>query len=67
MTLARIAQIEFYASLEREGWVPLKQWRYEEGERQGCTEDRILKRMYQGHYPHLEIKKINRKMVFCRP
>ena len=67
MTLARIAQIEFYASLERDGWVPLKQWRTEEGVRQSRSEGRIAKWLYAGRYPHLKIKKINRKMVYCRP
>lgn len=67
MTLDRILQIRFYSELGRQGWIPFKQWRAEEAERQGVTEDRILKWVAKGKYPALRIKRINRKMVFVKP
>lgn len=67
MTRDRQRQIGFYALLEQQGWIPFKQWRAEEGERQGRSADRIGKWVLAGRYPKLQFKKINRKVVYVKP
>lgn len=44
--------------------IPLKQWRVEEAVRQKTTPHAISQRIYDGHYPHLKYRRVNKRVVF---
>lgn len=44
--------------------LPLKQWCAEEAIREGVSEAAISNRLYRGGYPHLKLRRVNKRIVF---
>lgn len=46
--------------------IPMKQWRMEQAEREGCCENNIALRLARGKYPDLKIRRVNKRVVFVK-
>lgn len=46
--------------------IPLKQWVAEMAHNLGLTERAIHKRLKQGYYPNLQLRRVNQRVVFVR-
>jgi hypothetical protein len=44
--------------------IPMKQWRMEQAEREGCCENNICRKLSKGAYPNLKIRRVNKRVVF---
>lgn len=44
--------------------IPFKQWRVEEGQRLKISEHAVFNRVQRGHYPDLELRRVNKRVVF---
>lgn len=46
--------------------IPIKQWRAEEALRRGVTDSMISKRLKDGKYPDLKVRRVNSRVVFVQ-
>lgn len=54
------------AAAPLDGEVQFKRWCMDEAERNGCTFKGIQKRFYRGKYDGLELRKVNKRVVFVK-
>ena len=47
--------------------VPMKQWRMTEAERLGLSETGVDYRLRSGKYPNLNVRRVNKRVVWVSP
>ena len=61
--IKRNQQIE---NLVKDGWIPMKQWRVEEGERLGISEVGVAMKFTRGAYSNLKRIWFNRRVIYVK-
>jgi hypothetical protein len=55
-----------HGNLPRPGEVPLKQWIWEQSEKQNVSYDNMVHRLYRGRVPYPEVRRINARVIFVK-
>lgn len=44
--------------------IPLKQWVYEQADKDNVSDRAIWQRIARGKYPHLRLRRVNKRVIF---